>query len=54
VDEWVVRIEDYTPLVTKIYHQLQSGHADRARRLLPPEKVYPVPAEIGRRLLIDP
>ncbi len=51
VDEWIVGIEDYTPLVRKIYHHLQSGQADRAKRLLPPEKVYPLNAEIGRRIL---
>ena len=51
-DEWVVRIEDYTPRVRKIYDLLQSGQADKARRLLPPERVYPVSAELGRRLLI--
>jgi hypothetical protein len=52
VDEWVARVEDYTPRVRKIYDLLQSGQADRARRLLPPERVYPVGAELGRRLLI--
>jgi hypothetical protein len=52
VDEWVARIEDYTPRVRKIYDLLQSGQADKAKRLLPPERVYPVGAELGRRLLI--
>ncbi len=51
VDEWLVGIEDLTPLVRKIYHHLQSGHADRAKRLLPPERVYPLRPEIGRRRL---
>ena len=50
VDDWVVKIEDYTPRVRKIYDLLQSGHADKAKRQLPPERVYPVSAEIGRRL----
>ena len=53
VDDWVVRIEDDTPRVRKIYDLLQSGQADRARRQLPPERVYPVSAEVGRRLLIE-
>jgi hypothetical protein len=53
VDDWVVRIEDYTPLVRKIYGLLQSGQADKARRLLPPERIYPLNAEIGSRLLIE-
>ena len=53
VDEWVASIEDITPRVRKIYDLLQSGQADKAKRLLPPEKVYPVSAELGRRLLIE-
>jgi hypothetical protein len=53
VDEWVVGIEDITPRVRKIYDLLQSGQADKAKRLLPPERVYPVAAELGRRLLIE-
>ena len=52
VEEWVVGIEDYTPRVRKIYDLLQSGQADRARRQLPPERLYPVGDEVGRRLLI--
>ena len=42
VDDWVVRIDDYTPRVRKIHALLQSGHADKARRQLPPERLYPV------------
>ncbi|WP_238602964.1 DUF4291 domain-containing protein [Fimbriiglobus ruber] len=53
VDEWVVRIEDYTPRVRKIYDFLQDGQADKARRHLPPERLYPVKSEMGRRLLIE-
>ena len=52
VDEWVTGIEDYTPRVRKIYDMLYGGQADTAKRQLPPERVYPVPAELGRRLLI--
>jgi hypothetical protein len=53
VEEWVVRIEDYTSRVRKIYTLLQSGKADRAKRQLPPERVYPVGRELARRLLIE-
>jgi hypothetical protein len=53
VEEWIVGIEDYTPRVRKIYNLLQSGQADRAKRLLPPERVYPVGSGLGRRLLIE-
>jgi hypothetical protein len=52
VEDWVVGIEDYTPRVKKIYNLLQSGRADQAKKSLPPEKVYPVSAETGRRILI--
>jgi hypothetical protein len=47
-------IEDLTPRVAKIRAQLRGGHADRARRLLPPERVYPVTPDVARRLLIEP
>lgn len=53
VEEWVVGIEDYTPRVRKMYDLLQSGRADKAKRHLPPERVYPVGAEVRRRLLIE-
>lgn len=52
VDEWVVGIEDITPRVRKIYGLLQSGQADKAKRQLLPERVYPIPAELSRRLLM--
>jgi hypothetical protein len=47
-DEWVVRIEDYTSRVRKIYGLLQSGQADKVKRHLPPERVYPLSAGLGR------
>ena len=53
VDDWIVKIEDYTPLVTKMYKLIHSGQADKAKRHLPPEKVYSVSSEIGKRILID-
>ena len=53
VEDWVVGIEDYTARVRKIHDFLQSGQADKAKRQLPPERVYPINDEIGRRLLIE-
>lgn len=53
VEEWTVHIEDYTARVRKIHELIQSGKADKARRQLPPERVYPVSSEVRRRLLID-
>jgi hypothetical protein len=39
--------------VRKIHDLLYSGAADKAKRQLPPERVYPVAPALGRRLLID-
>lgn len=50
VDDWVVSIADLTPLVQKLRKHLDEGRADQAVRLLPREAVYPVPAELVRRL----
>lgn len=50
VNQWTVEIQDYTPFVKKLYNLIDSGHLDKARELLPQEKVYPVPQEIARRL----
>jgi Domain of unknown function (DUF4291) len=52
VEEWIVDIEDYTSRVRKVYNLLQSGAAEKAKRQLPAERVYPVEEELGRRLLI--
>lgn len=52
VEEWVTHIEDITPRVREIHELLRAGEAEKAKRYLPPEKVYPVGAELGRRLLI--
>jgi hypothetical protein len=53
VEGWIVEIEDYSPRVARIYHLLQSGQAEKAKRLLPHERVYPVSPEVGRRILLD-
>lgn len=50
VDEWSVEIRDVTPLVNKLSALISSGHAERARDLLPHERVYPVLEGIARRL----
>ena len=49
-DDWTVDITDLTPAVRKIHDLLRQGRDDRARALLPPEKVYPVPEELRRSL----
>ncbi|MBV9868255.1 MAG: DUF4291 domain-containing protein [Abitibacteriaceae bacterium] len=52
IDEWIVDIEDYTPLVKKLHALLKAGQADKAKKLLPAERLYPVSASIARRLMI--
>jgi hypothetical protein len=54
VDEWIVSIEDMTPLVKKMHVHLKVGDVDKAKKHLPAEKVYPIPDEIGGRLMIAP
>jgi hypothetical protein len=49
---WVVAIEDLSARVAQMRQHLRAGHADRARRLLPPERVYPVSPDVARRLTI--
>ena len=50
VNDWIVDLEDITPRVHKMRDLLQVGSADRARRLQPPERPYPVPDEVAARL----
>ncbi|XVQ14369.1 DUF4291 domain-containing protein [Spirillospora sp. CA-255316] len=54
VDEWTLAIEDRTPLVRKIHRLLQDGHASKARHLLPPERPYPLSAQLARTVAADP
>ncbi|MCW1922415.1 DUF4291 domain-containing protein [Luteolibacter arcticus] len=54
VDEWILKIEDLTPAVTKVHDLLRRGRADEAKRHVPTERVYPLPASIGRRFLMGP
>lgn len=53
VEDWVTLIEDITPRVRKVHGLLQSGQADKAKRHIPPEKIYPVEPALARRLLIN-
>lgn len=50
VSEWIVSISDMTPLVKKLRDLRRTGNYEAAGRLLPPERVYPVNAQIARRL----
>lgn len=50
VDEWTVGIADETPRVRKIADLLARGQEPAARRLLPPERPYPLPDALARRI----
>lgn len=52
-DEWIQEIIDFTPRVKKIRSLSLSGNQRRAKEQLPPEKVYPVPADLRKHLGMD-
>ncbi|MEH0431921.1 protein of unknown function [Streptomyces sp. 1222.2] len=41
-DEWIVGIEDVTPLAREVHGHVRAGEPDRAAALLPVERPYPV------------
>lgn len=41
-DEWIVGIEDVTPLATEIHARVRAGEPERAAELLPQERPYPL------------
>lgn len=47
VDEWTVAITDVTSLAREIRDRLRAGDEPGAAALLPAERAYPLPAEIG-------
>ncbi|QEH35424.1 hypothetical protein OJF2_39760 [Aquisphaera giovannonii] len=53
VERWAVSLADLTPRVRAMHDLLRSGQAEKARKLLPPEKVYPLRPDLARRVLID-
>lgn len=50
VDEWILEIVDLRDHVRRILSLCKQGDFDRAQRLLPTEKPYPVPADIAGRI----
>ena len=50
VNDWVIEIRDFTPLVRKVHGLVKNGNIANAKKLLPPERIYPVGAAIARRL----
>ncbi len=53
VGEWIVGIQDMTPLVRKMHGLIQTGQATKAKGFLPKERVYPVPSTTTKRLGMD-
>jgi hypothetical protein len=49
-DEWIVEIKDYSSLVKKILGLCQEGKFDKAKDLLPKEKVYELPNKISAKI----
>ncbi len=52
-NDWIVDIQDYRPLVHKILDLRKKGAYDKAKKLLPKERIYPVSDEIIKRLGMD-
>ncbi|WP_425588088.1 DUF4291 domain-containing protein [Streptomyces prasinosporus] len=49
-DEWIVGIEDVTPLATEIRGLVRAGETERAAGLLPEERPYPLDEDVLARL----
>jgi hypothetical protein len=52
-DEWVTGLADLTPTMHKIADLVRAGQSAKAQRLLPPERPYPLPPAVARRLDAD-
>ena len=42
VNDWIIRIEDITPIAQKMYGHIQAGEDDAARAYVPEERLYTV------------
>lgn len=49
-ESWVMQIDDVSQLVRKMYTQMRSGQAEKLKKLLPAERVYPVNSAVAHRL----
>ena len=47
IDEWILTVTDVTPLAHKIHDLIRAGEEQTAAALLPTERVYPLPDQIG-------
>ncbi|MFE2164591.1 DUF4291 domain-containing protein [Streptomyces sp. NPDC059447] len=49
-EDWTVSLTDLTPRVRKAAELIKAGHAAKAQRLFPAERVYPMPGPLERNL----
>ncbi|GAA3892056.1 DUF4291 domain-containing protein [Streptomyces sedi] len=49
-DDWITGLTDLTPKVRRAAALVRDGRQAEARRLLPPERAYPLPGELESRL----
>ncbi|KDN87712.1 DUF4291 domain-containing protein [Kitasatospora cheerisanensis] len=49
-EEWIVGLTDLTPQIRRAAELVRAGRAEQARRLLPDERRYPLPADLAARL----
>ena len=47
VDEWIVGLADVTNLAHRVRDLVRAGDDDAARAALPPERPYPLPADVA-------
>jgi hypothetical protein len=52
VQDWMIALSDYTPLVHKIHGFLKAGELDKAKKLLPRERPYPVTMSVAKALAL--
>ncbi|RJO73659.1 DUF4291 family protein [Nocardia panacis] len=54
VADWTVEIRDMTPVAHRMAQHLRAGNVDRAKPLLPPERSYPLDADLAFRVDVSP
>ncbi|GLY03813.1 MULTISPECIES: DUF4291 domain-containing protein [Actinoplanes] len=52
-ESWITAVADITPTVRRIADLVRAGQHAKARRLLPPERSYPLNAAVARRIQAD-
>lgn len=53
-NDWIVAIDDITPLVHRVHAAVRAGRMDRARQTAPRERLYPVPENRFAHLGLKP